>query len=105
MEPTFARGLSSRATHRRTWLVSHAQTACNDASVKLKAAQRNFDRAFAFGLNPPPLREDISVTACARFAQRTGFYARSLDALALSCRRFHLVFHAVRYVHLHAFHA
>ena len=82
MEPTFTSGLSSRATHRRTWLVAHAQTACIDASVK--AAQRNFDRAFAFGLNPPPLREDISVTARACFAQRTGFYARSLDSLALS---------------------
>jgi len=55
---------------------------CIDASVK--AAQRNFDRAFVFDLNPSPLREDISVTARARFAQRTGFYARSLDALALS---------------------
>ena len=82
MEPTFTSGLSSCSDTWKTWLVSHAQTACIDASVK--AAQRNFDRAFAFGLNPPPLREDISVTARARFAQRTGFYARSLDALALS---------------------
>ena len=103
MEPTLSRGLSSRATHRRTWLVSHAQTACIDASVK--AAQRNFDRAFAFGLNPPPLREDISVTARARFAPRTGFYARSLDALALSVDdsiSSSMEHHAVRYVYLHA---
>jgi hypothetical protein len=44
----------------------------------------HFDRAFAFLDRGFRVREDISMTARARSAQRTGVLALVLDALALS---------------------
>ena len=42
-----------------------------------------FEMALRFGLNQMRESAHISLTALARSAQRTGFYERSLDALAL----------------------
>jgi hypothetical protein len=39
--------------------------------------------ALRFGLNHPRELAHVSLTALARSAQRTGFYVRSFDALAL----------------------
>ena len=41
-----------------------------------------FEMALRFGLNHLRESAHISLTALARSAQRTGFYARSLDALS-----------------------
>ena len=44
----------------------------------------HFDMELRVESSPPCEPAHILLTALARFAQRSGFYARSLDALALS---------------------
>ena len=80
MVSPLTRDLSTLATHRRSWIVSHAQNACFDA---LDEGGPIFGMALRFGLHQ--LREiaHVSLTALARSVQRTGFYVRSLDTLTL----------------------
>ena len=67
MVPPLSRDLSSRATHRRSWLVSHAQDACIDASDE--GGPINLWHGFAVQFEP-------TARACAHLPDR----ARSLRA-------------------------
>ena len=50
---------------------------------RTRVDQSIFGMALRFSSNQPREHAHISLTALARSAQRTGFYERSLDALAL----------------------
>ena len=67
MVPPLSRDLSSRATHRRTWLVSHAQNACIDASDE--GGPINLWHGFAVQFEP-------TARACAHLPRPPRFRAR-----------------------------
>ena len=62
--------------------VSHALTVW--FALQSLTGQRNFDITLRFDLNAPCESANISLTAFARFAQRTGVFALVLVALVLS---------------------
>ena len=79
MVPHLTRDLSSRAPDRRSWFVSHAHNTRFDAHYEARQCLLYWI-ARAHTSHPRELAH-ISLTALARSAQCTGFYAWLLDAL------------------------
>jgi hypothetical protein len=81
MVPLLTRDSSPPAPHSRSCFVSHAQTMCIGAYTG-EGGLTIFGMALRFDLNPPRELPNTFLTALARSAQCTGFYAWIVDALS-----------------------